>query len=96
MDLTRTFATIVGGKKNYDEIEYQDEDAVVFGPESKGLSDAIASRIHPNNHIGIPMMPSNRSINLSNAVALVVYEMWRQQSFAGSGLPLSELPEYFS
>ena len=96
MDLTRVFATIVGGKKSYDEVEYQDDDTVVFGPEGTGLPDEIAARIHPDNRVGIPMMPSNRSINLSNAVALVVYEMWRQQSFAGRDLPTPDSREYFS
>lgn len=96
IDLARTFATTVGGSQTYTSIEYQDGDTVLFGSESKGLPESVMTLIEVSNRVNIPMMPANRSINLSNAVALVVYEMWRQQSFTGSELPMSEKPEYFS
>lgn len=92
----RIFTTVVGAEKSYDQVEYRDGDAVVFGSESRGLSDDITSAVPSADHIGIPMMPANRSINLSNAVALVVYEMWRQQSFTGAELPAPESRQYFS
>ena len=95
-DLSRVFACEVGGTKNYDEIEYQDGDTIVFGSEGQGLSDDVTSKMLPSNRIEIPMMPANRSINLSNAVASVLYEMWRQQSFAGSDLPTPDSEPYFS
>jgi tRNA (cytidine/uridine-2'-O-)-methyltransferase len=84
IDITRAFAATVGGDTRYDQAEYKDGDTVIFGSESVGLSDEAIGKIQPANRISIPMMPSNRSLNLSNAVSLVVYEMWRQQSFVGS------------
>ena len=96
IDSTRTFVTTTGGTVSYEKVEYQDGDTVVFGSESVGLPDEIISALPPNNRIRIPMMPANRSINLSNAVALVVYEMWRQQSFSGEQLPTPTSRQYFS
>jgi tRNA (cytidine/uridine-2'-O-)-methyltransferase len=95
-DLTRTFVTTVGGTTIYDQVEFQDGDTVIFGSESTGLSDAVIAGSPPENRISIPMMPANRSINLSNAVALVLYEMWRQISFSGSAIPAPDTREYFS
>ena len=98
IDSTRIFAATLDGKIPYHEIKYQEEDTVIFGSESRGLPVSITSNINPDNCIRIPMMPSNRSINLSNAVALVVYEMWRQLSFIGDEFPLKTEPseKYFS
>ena len=96
LDLDRTFATTVGGNKTYNEVEYQPDDTIIFGSESRGLPDAVLSAIAPDNRLSIPMMPSNRSINLSNAVPLVVYEMWRQQSFVGGELSKQSSRPYFS
>lgn len=96
VDISRAFATTVGGNRVYDEVEYQADDTIIFGSESRGLSDSVLSEIRPENRLSIPMMPSNRSINLSNAVALVVYEMWRQQSFIGGELSRQTEREYFS
>jgi tRNA (cytidine/uridine-2'-O-)-methyltransferase len=96
VDSSRMFAATAGGSTSYAQVEYQEDDTVVFGSESRGLSKEILSELLPKNYIKIPMMPANRSINLSNAVALVVYEMWRQQSFVGSEPPAPESSEYFS
>jgi tRNA (cytidine/uridine-2'-O-)-methyltransferase len=96
IDLSRTFVTTTGGTTIYDQVEYQDGDTVIFGSESKGLPDAVIAGLAAANRISIPMMPANRSINLSNAVALVLYEMWRQQSFDGSSTPAPGSREYFS
>jgi tRNA (cytidine/uridine-2'-O-)-methyltransferase len=96
IDSSRMFAASSGGDTPYDQVDYRDGDTVVFGSESRGLSNEILAQMLLENRIGIPMMPANRSINLSNAVALVVYEMWRQQSFVGSELPTPESSEYFS
>ena len=96
IDISRAFATTVAGETRYDQPEYREGDTVLFGSESAGLPDQVANKIQPANRISIPMMPSNRSLNFSNAVSLVVYEMWRQQSFAGSkdstSLPLENRP----
>lgn len=95
-DMTRAFAATAGGVTTYDQVEYLDGDTVIFGSESKGLSDDVIAKFAPDSRIKIPMMTSNRSINLSNAVSLVVYEMWRQQSFAGSDVPTPDSKPYFS
>ena len=98
IDPTRIFAATLDGKIPYNEIEYREEDTVIFGSESRGLPARITSKFNTEKCIRIPMMPSNRSINLSNAVALVVYEMWRQLLFVGDEFPLKNEPseKYFS
>lgn len=58
-------------------------DAFVFGSESRGLPVEILAEIEENHHLRLPLIPGNRSLNLSNAVAVMVYEAWRQQGFAG-------------
>ena len=62
---------------------YQPGDAFVFGSESRGLPAAVLADIDENHRLRLPLMPGNRSLNLSNAVAVMVYEAWRQQGFAG-------------
>ena len=96
IDPTRAFATTSSGPTTYDHVKYQDGDTVIFGSESRGLQEKIISEFDREHQISIPMMPANRSLNLSNAVAVVVYEMWRQQSFTGSETATPETPKYFS
>ena len=62
----------------YDRVAYAPGDIVVFGPETRGLSDAVLQSCPPQRRLRIPMQPHARSLNLSNAVAVVVYEAWRQ------------------
>ena len=57
-------------------------DALLFGPETRGLPAAVLAQFPPEQRVSIPMRAGNRSLNLSNAVALVAYEAWRQQGFA--------------
>ncbi len=80
---TRVFAVETGGRRSYHECAFQAGDAFVFGPEARGLPAAVQERIGPDNSLFIPMQPRSRSINLSNAVAIVAYEAWRQLGFAG-------------
>ncbi len=96
VSLIRTFAAMVGQATTYNRVEYRDGDTIIFGPESRGLPDEIVSELPLENRIGIPMMPSNRSINISNAVAVVMYEMWRQQCFSGAESPTPNSERYFS
>ncbi|WP_092401124.1 MULTISPECIES: tRNA (cytidine(34)-2'-O)-methyltransferase [Candidatus Ichthyocystis] len=74
------------GTVNYDEVQYSPNTALVFGPETRGLPEHI---INSFKKIGlatkIPMMPNSRSINLSNSVAIAVYEAWRQNKFIARG-----------
>ena len=62
---------------------FQPGDAFVFGAESSGLPPALLAEFAPDQRLRLPMLPGNRSLNLSNAVAVTVYEAWRQQDFAG-------------
>lgn len=77
----RLFALSTKGQRRYTEIVYQAEDALLFGPETRGLSAALLNRFGTGQVLRIPMRPHNRSLNLSNAVAIVVYEAWRQLGF---------------
>ena len=68
----------------YSEVDYRSDDVLLFGPETRGLPDAILHGFSGGQRIRIPMRPGNRCLNLSNAVAVIVYEAWRQQSFRGA------------
>jgi len=78
----RWFAITTRGALRYDEIEYADGDALVFGPETRGLPDDVLAECPAERRLRIPMRPASRSLNLSNAVSVVVYEAWRQAGFA--------------
>ena len=80
----RLFAVETGGLRCYSEVSYREGDAFLFGPETRGLSAALLSQVGRGNSLIIPMRPQSRSINLSNAVALDAYEVWRQLGFEGS------------
>jgi tRNA (cytidine/uridine-2'-O-)-methyltransferase len=80
----RLLAMETGGRRCYSDFEYRAGDAFLFGPESRGLPDAVLDLVGRDSSLFIPMRAPSRSINLSNAVALVVYEAWRQLGFAGA------------
>jgi len=77
----RLFAVSTKGTQRYDQVDYAVGDAFVFGPESRGLPAEILGAVNEQQRIRVPMVPGNRSLNLSNAVAVVVYEAWRQLGF---------------
>lgn len=77
----RLFAVETQGVRVYSEVEYRAGDALVFGPESRGLPDTLLQQVDEDNRLRIPMLDGNRSLNLSNSVALVVYEAWRQLGY---------------
>lgn len=81
----RLFACSTKGSKPYNEAVCAAGDAFVFGPETRGLPDAFLAGIPPEQRLRVPMRAGNRSLNLSNAVAVVIYEAWRQLDFAGAG-----------
>ena len=81
----RLFAISTRGTRNYADIAYQPGDALLFGPETRGLPQTLLDKLPKDHILRIPMQPHNRSLNLSNAVAVVLYEAWRQQNFAGAG-----------
>ena len=80
----RVFAITTKGQTNYHDVAFQPGDALLFGPETRGLPPHILERLPPTHRLRIPMQPTSRSLNLSNAVAVVVYEAWRQQQFHGA------------
>lgn len=77
----RLFAVSTKGTQRYDLVDYAVGDAFVFGPESRGLPAEILGTVIVQQCIRVPMVPGNRSLNLSNSVAVVIYEAWRQLGF---------------
>jgi tRNA (cytidine/uridine-2'-O-)-methyltransferase len=77
----RLFACSTKGKHNYADVVFQPDDVFLFGPESRGIPSEILKTLPEENVIRIPMLPLSRSLNLSNAVAVIVYEAWRQIGF---------------
>lgn len=82
-DPARLFALTTQGAQAFSEACFQPGDYFVFGAETRGLAIALRESFPPRQRIRIPMRPDNRSLNLSNTVAIVVYEAWRQNAFAG-------------
>lgn len=83
MDGKRIFAFTTKGIDFYDTVEYQAGDVLLFGSETAGLPLHIHQSIKLENQLRVPMMPSNRSLNLSNTVAIISYAAWGQLGFAG-------------
>jgi tRNA (cytidine/uridine-2'-O-)-methyltransferase len=81
----RMFALTTRGGLGPAEVAFRLGDVFVFGPETAGLPNAVLSEFPEDRRLRIPMRPGNRSLNLSNAVAVVVFEAWRQLGFAGAG-----------
>lgn len=81
LEQPRLFAFSTRGQQSHAEVSYQPGDALLFGPETRGLPDWIHRCIPSEKVLRLPMLPQSRSLNLSNTVAVVVYEAWRQQAF---------------
>jgi tRNA (cytidine/uridine-2'-O-)-methyltransferase len=79
----RMFAMTTKGSRRHDAPAFAAGDVFVFGPESRGLPAELLEEFAANQRLRLPMLPERRSVNLSNAVAVMVYEAWRQQGFAG-------------
>lgn len=80
----RVFALSTRGMTRPHDVNFTRDDAIVFGPETRGLPQAFIDSLPAGHCLRLPMRPCNRSLNLSNAVAVVVYEAWRQLGFEGS------------
>jgi tRNA (cytidine/uridine-2'-O-)-methyltransferase len=80
----RMFALSTRATRNYTEVEFRVGDAFVFGAETRGLPEERLEEFAPEMRLRLPMLAGNRSVNLSNAVAVVVFEAWRQIGFLGS------------
>jgi tRNA (cytidine/uridine-2'-O-)-methyltransferase len=81
MPAARWVAVETSGTRSYADFRYREGDALLFGPETRGLPAAVRERIGAEHSIFLPMRPGSRSLNLSNAVAIVAYEAWRQLGF---------------
>lgn len=79
----RLFALSTRGRTRFDRPQYRAGDAFLFGPETRGLPDAVLDALPEAQRLRLPMRPGNRSLNLSNSVAVVVFEAWRQHGFDG-------------
>ena len=79
----RVFAVSTRGQRLMHEVEYRPDDVFLLGPETRGLPQQVLDDLPPEQTIRIPMRPENRSLNLSNAAAILIYEAWRQQGFKG-------------
>ena len=77
----RILACTTRGSQRYDKVAYKRNDVLLFGSETSGLTEEIHQSMYPANRIRIPMQPDSRSLNLSNAAAIISYEAWRQLGF---------------
>ena len=84
LDQTRLFAITTKGEGTIYDRAFAAGDAFLFGSETSGLPADIHARIAPDHKLRLPMVANNRSLNLANAVSIVIYEAWRQHDFAGS------------
>ena len=83
LDGPRVFALSTRGRTRHDAPHYQAGDAFLFGPETRGLPQAVLDALPPEQRLRLPMRDNSRSLNLANSAAVVVYEAWRQLDFAG-------------
>ncbi len=79
----RIFAVTTKGGTSYQSVDYEKGDIFLFGPETRGLPESIRNQFDETKKIRIPMMKNSRSLNLSNAAAILLYEAWRQNEFKG-------------
>jgi tRNA (cytidine/uridine-2'-O-)-methyltransferase len=77
----RVFALTTRGRRVYSHAQFAPGDVFVFGPETRGLPPGVLDEFPQERRLKLPMQPGSRSLNLSNAVAVLVYEAWRQQGF---------------
>jgi tRNA (cytidine/uridine-2'-O-)-methyltransferase len=82
-DRSRMFALTTHGSAPFGNLAFQPGDVFVFGAETRGLDPALRESFPASQRVRLPMRPNNRSLNLSNTVAVVVYEAWRQNGFSG-------------
>jgi tRNA (cytidine/uridine-2'-O-)-methyltransferase len=88
----RLLAFSTKGTRSYSDIDYQPGDALLFGPESRGLPTEIRETLPKNNVLRIPMQVNSRSLNLSNTVAIALFEAWRQHNFSYEGIETPATP----
>lgn len=77
----RVFAITTKGSQRYTDVSFAEDDLLLFGPETRGLPDDVLAALPAEQRLKIPMQANSRSLNLSNAAAILVYEAWRQKDF---------------
>ncbi|MDO4822022.1 MAG: tRNA (cytidine(34)-2'-O)-methyltransferase [Rothia sp. (in: high G+C Gram-positive bacteria)] len=82
----RVFAFTTTASTNFADIEYQEGDVLMFGPESVGLPEQVQNDPHVTQRVKIPMVSGRRSLNLANSASIAVFEAWRQHGFAGGAI----------
>lgn len=80
---SRVFGLSTKGMQHFYDMDYQPGDVFLFGPETRGLPQAVREQLGSEQVVRMPMLEESRSLNLSNTAAIVVYEAWRQQGFKG-------------
>ena len=75
------YALTTKGKQCYSDVQFQVDDVLLFGPETRGLPNSILNGLSEQQRVRLPMLPESRSLNLSNTVAVTLYEAWRQIGF---------------
>ncbi|WP_088331477.1 tRNA (uridine(34)/cytosine(34)/5-carboxymethylaminomethyluridine(34)-2'-O)-methyltransferase TrmL [Lacimicrobium sp. SS2-24] len=80
----RLFACTTKGQRYYSDVQFTEGDALLFGPETRGLPMSVIESLPADQRLRIPMRPDSRSMNLSNAVSVMVFEAWRQLGFEGA------------
>ena len=83
LGMPRVFALSTRNSLRYEQATFEEGDALLFGPETRGLPRAVLDALPPEQRLRLPMREGNRSLNLSNSAAVVVYEAWRQLGFEG-------------
>ena len=96
VSIEKVYGATIHGSVLYTTPEYKSGDSIILGCESTGLPANVLDRLNSQNRVHIPMAPANRSLNISNAAAIIVYEMWRQIGFYGSSNSLHKDQSYFS
>jgi len=81
---SKVYMITTKGRRIYSDVAFTPGDSVLFGPETRGLPQQVLRSVNPDQLIRIPMLLDSRSLNLSNAVATIIYEAWRQQGYSGS------------
>ena len=96
ISIDSVYGTTIPGTVLYNTPRYQVGDIIVLSSESVGLPVSVVDELNFENRVHIPMMPANRSLNISNAAAIIVYEMWRRIGFHGASACPYENQSYFS
>ena len=79
----RLFAITTKGSTRHSDVKFKADDVFIFGPETRGLPEAIRNEFKPERRLRLPMLADSRSLNLSNSAAVLLYEAWRQENFIG-------------